>query len=60
MLLLEQNTTKKKRMNKLFLKSKPKFDAGNNKKYKIEAIKDSNIYVKETKKHLPGIYYLVC
>ena len=29
------------------------------KKYKVEAICDSVVYAKETKSHLPGLYYLV-
>ena len=46
-------------MNKLFLEPKPEFDVGNNKKYKVEAILDSTIYVKEAEEHLPGLYYLI-
>ena len=59
MLLLEKDTRKKKRINKLFLKSKPEFDASNNKKYKIEAIRNSIFYVKEAKRYLSSLYYLV-
>ena len=46
-------------MNELFLEPEPKFDAGNNKEYEVEAIKDSAIYVKEAERHLPDLYYLV-
>ena len=46
-------------MNKLFPEPKPEFDTGDNKKYKIEAIKDSTVYTKKAKGHLPGLYYLV-
>ena len=46
-------------MNKLFPKLEPEFNAGNNKKYEVEAIKDSAVYAKEIEKHLPGLYYLV-
>lgn len=46
-------------MNKLFLELKPKFDISNNKEYKIEIIRDSVIYAKKIKKHLPSLYYLV-
>ena len=59
MLLLEQDITRKKWMNELFSEPEPKFDVGNNKKYKIEAIKNSIVYVKEVKKHLLRLYYLV-
>ena len=57
--LLEQNTTKKGRMNELFPKPEPKFDTDDNKKYKVEAIIDSDVYAKEAEGHLPGLYYLV-
>ena len=46
-------------MNKLFPEPESEFDAGNNKKYKVEAIKDRVVYSKEAKKHLPDLYYLV-
>ena len=46
-------------MNELFLKPELKFDANDNKKYKIEAIKDSAVYIKKTEKYLPGLYYLI-
>ena len=59
MSLLEQNTMKKKRMNKLFPEPESKFDVGKNKEYKVEAIIDSTIFDKEAKRHLPGLYYLV-
>ena len=56
MSLLEQDITKKKRINKLFLKPEPKFDTGNNKEYEIEVIRDSTIYAKKVKEHLLGLY----
>ena len=46
-------------MNELFLKSEPEFDTGNNEKYEVKVIKESTIYAKEVKGHLPGLYYLV-
>ena len=49
MSFLEQNITRKKRMNELFLEPEPKFDIANNKKYKVEAIKDSVIYAKKSR-----------
>ena len=55
--LLEQNTTKKERIDKKI----PELDTGdkNSKEYKVEAIKDSAVYTKESKSYLPGLYYLV-
>ena len=53
--LLEQNITKKGRE-----LSVPKFEPGNNKEYKMEAIWDSAVYVRESESgHLPDLYYLV-
>ena len=57
--LLEQDTTRKGRMNKLIPELEPEFDAGDNKEYKVEAIIDSAVYVKKAERHLPGLYYLV-
>ena len=54
MSLLEQDTTRKKREFSL-----PKFELGNNKEYKVEAIKDSAVYIKEANKHSLGLYYPV-
>ena len=55
--LLEQNTTKKGRINNMQLDFK--FEAGNNKKYKVDGIWDSTIYAKESAGQLPRLYYLV-
>ena len=44
-------------MNKFLLVSE--FGFGNDKKYKIKAIKDSAVYTKKTSRHLPRLYYLV-
>ena len=57
MSLLEQNITKKWRMNKFV--EVPKFELGNDKEYQMEAIWDSAVYAKEADKYLPGLYYLV-
>ena len=59
MSLLKKDTTKKRRMNKLFSEPEPEFDAGNNKEYKVEVIKNSVIYAKKAEGHLPGLYYLI-
>ena len=32
---------------------------GDGKEYKVEAIRDSAVYVKEADEHLPGLYYLI-
>ena len=57
--LLEQNTTRKGRMNELLPKLDPEFDAGDNKEYEFEAIIDSIVYAKKAKRHLLGLYYMV-
>ena len=46
-------------MNEIFSEPEPEFDAGNNKEYKVKAMKNSIIFAKEAEKHLPGLYYLV-
>lgn len=35
------------------------FEADNNKKYKIKAIQDRAIYIKEVGRHLSKLYYLI-
>lgn len=64
MLLLQQNITKQGQVDKAT--SKLEFDNGNSNsnknigKYKVEAIKNSMIYVKKSEKsQLPGFYYLI-
>ena len=59
MSLLEQDTTRKGWMNELFPKPEPEFDAGNDKEYEVETIKDSAVYAKKAEEHLPSLYYLV-
>ena len=46
-------------MNKLFPKLELEFDASDNKKYEVKAIKDSIVYTKEAKRYLLSLYYLV-
>lgn len=59
MLLLKQNTTKKKRVDKN-IATKLEFEASDNKKYEMKGIRDSAIYAIELKTdHLLGLYYLV-
>ena len=43
----------------LFSEPKPMFSIGKNKKYKVEAIKDSVISTKKIKRYLLGLYNLV-
>ena len=52
--LLEQDTTRKGQ--KL---SMPEFEPGDDKEYKVEAIRDNAVYAKEIDGHFPGLYYLV-
>ena len=54
MLLLEQDTIRK---GQEF--SAPEFEPGNDKKYKVEDIRDSAVYAKEADGHLLSLYYLV-
>ena len=58
--LLEQNTTRKGRVDEEVRQME--FDAGDNKsrEYEVEVIWDSAVYARESKSgHLPGFYYLV-
>ena len=56
--LLEQDTTRKEQIDENV--TELEFDAGDNKKYKIEAIWDSAIYTMKLELgNLPGLYYLV-
>ena len=56
MLLLEQKTIRKERVDKNMMK----LDAGNkSEEYKVEAIYNNTIYAKESASDLIGLYYLV-
>ena len=55
-LLLEQDTTSKGRVNKTIQLD---FGTGDNEEYKVEKIQDSAVYAKESEGHLPGLYYLI-
>ena len=63
MLLLEQHTTRKGRVNRKALPEPEKeleFEVGDNKKYEIEAIIDSAIYYQQANNNqMPGLYYLI-
>lgn len=58
MLRLKQDITEKSQVNKL-LKLELELNIGENKKYKIEAIKNSAVYIEVTENQLPALYYLV-
>lgn len=59
MLLLEQDSTRKEQVNKLS-ESEPKLNERHDKKYKIEAIKNSAVYDnKVAGDQLPKLYYLI-
>ena len=57
MSLLEQYITRRERIDKIV--TELQFDTGNTKKNKVEAIRESAIYAKESEGYLPGLYYLV-
>ena len=57
MLLLEQNTTKKERVNKKVMELE--FQVGKSKKYKIETIWNNAVYASKSENHLPGLYNLI-
>ena len=60
MSLLEQNTTKRRQVNKLLkleLEQEPNVE--DDKKYEIKKIYNNKIYVKEVVSKLLGIYYYV-
>lgn len=58
-LLLEQNTTKKEQLDKTMLPVE--FDNSKNKsrEYKVKAIRDSRVYIRDSENHLLGLYYLI-
>ena len=55
MLVLEQDNTKKRQINKFV----PEFEVADNKKYELKAIRNNIIYAKKADKHLLRLYYLV-
>ncbi len=63
MSLLKQDTIRNKRVNQsninALLKPEKKFEAGNNKKYKVKSIVNSTVYDKEAESQLSSLYYLV-
>ena len=56
-LLLEQNTTRKRRVNKKVFQLE--IETSNSNKYKMEAIQNSVINNNKIEGHIPGLYYLL-
>ena len=53
--LLEQDITRKERMNEFTEVPKFEFEPGDDKKYEMKAIRDSVVYAKEVNGHLPRL-----
>ena len=58
MLLQEQKTIKKGQVNKNIM-TKLNIGANKSRKYKIDTIRNSLLYARESTSHLLGLYYLV-
>ena len=54
--LLEQDTIRKEQLNEI---TQLKFKASDDEKYELEGIRNSAVCVRESKDHLPGLYYLI-
>ncbi len=59
MSLLEQDTTRKGRVNKALPEPEKEFEIGDNKEYEVKAIIDSAVYNQQANNQMPGLYYLV-
>ncbi len=59
MSLLEQDTTRKGRVDKALPEPEKEFEAGDNKEYEVEAIIDSAVYGQQANNQMPDLYYLV-
>ncbi len=59
MSLLEQDTTRKGRVDKALPEPEKEFEAGDNKEYEVKAIIDSVVYDQQANDKMPGFYYLV-
>ena len=57
--LLEQDTTRKGRVDEATSQLEFEGDGGDGEEYEVEAIRDSAVYARESEGHLPGLYYLV-
>ncbi len=54
--LLEQDTTRKRRVDKALPEPEKEFEVGDNKKYEVEAIIDNAIYGQQSNDEMPGLY----
>ncbi len=59
MSLLDQDTTRKGRVDEVTSQLEFEGDGSDGEEYKVEAIRDSAVYAKKSEGHLPGLYYLV-
>ena len=60
MFLLEQDTTRKGRVDKKIVEQLEFEAGGNNKEYEVEGIHDSAVYTRKSEAgQLPGLYYLI-
>lgn len=59
MSLLEQDTTRKRRVDNTLPEPKKEFEAGNNKEYKDKAIINSAVYSQQANNQMLDLYYLV-
>ena len=60
MSLLEQDTTRKGRVDEKTTEQLEFEAGGNNEEYEVEGIRDSAVYIRKSKAgHLPGLYYLL-
>ncbi len=57
--MLEQDITRKGRVDKALPEPEKEFEAGDNKEYEVEAIIDSTVYGQQANDQIPGLYYLV-
>ncbi len=55
LLLLERDNTRKGQVDE----NVTEFDAGDDEEYEVEGIRDSVVYARESKRHLPGLHYLI-
>ena len=59
MSLLEQDITRKGRVDKKVREIEFNACDNDSEEYKVEAIQDSGVYARESKDHLLGLYYLI-
>ncbi len=59
MFLLEQDITRKGRVDKALPEPEKEFEAGDNKEYEVEAIMAIAMYGQQANDQMPGLYYLI-